>query len=244
MTFRRTSSKKPLTLALATLPTGTDPVAKLKTPPEFFFDVAQRSEEWFALRRGIPTASRFATVLANGKGGGESVTRTKLLYALAGEIISGETAEGFRNDAMQRGCEMEPLARAYYARTRLAELTEVGFIRRKLPSGRFVGASPDALVAGQSKALEIKTMRPDLILQMLDAGAAGFPPEHRAQCQGTMWVADLDEIDLLVFHAGMPVNPTFRLLRDEAYIRELSEQIEVFDWELNKIVERNRSRTK
>jgi hypothetical protein len=37
----------------------------------------QGAPEWFAARAGIPTASRFATVMASGRGGAESQTRRK-----------------------------------------------------------------------------------------------------------------------------------------------------------------------
>jgi hypothetical protein len=213
-------------------------------PPEIevFADVEQGSPEWFALRLGIPTASRFAAVCATGKDGtvAGSLTRSKLMRVLAGEILTGETAETFRNDAMERGSNMEAEARDYYARTRFVELERIGFIRRRLPSGRFVGCSPDSLI-GKSKALEIKTSRPDLIIEIGDKGT-GFPPEHRAQVQGTMWVAEIEEVDLMIYYRGMPYAPTFTVRRDEAYIKDLSDSVEIFDWELHKLVEREKSR--
>jgi hypothetical protein len=70
------------------------------------FDFPQNSPEWFEARRGIATASMFATIQASGKGGGESKTRATYLRKLAGEIITGKPAENFSNGAMQRGHEM------------------------------------------------------------------------------------------------------------------------------------------
>src|ERR1700686_334060 len=104
---------------------------------EFFDEVPQLSEEWFDLRRGIPTASRFADVMASSD---EAKMRTKYLHRLAGEIVSGETAETFKSEAMDRGREMEPLARAYYERTHLVDVEPIGFIKRTVrpqaPGGR------------------------------------------------------------------------------------------------------------
>lgn len=209
---------------------------------EVFADVEQGSPKWWALRLGIPTASRFAAVCAAGKDGtvAGSLTRSKLMRVLAGEILTGEVAEQFKTAAMERGNAMEAEARDYYARTHFAELQRVGFIRRRLPSGRYVGCSPDSLI-GVRKALEIKTARPDLIIEIGDKGS-GFPPEHRAQVQGTMWVADLEEADLMIFYRGMPYAPTFTVQRDEAYIKDLSDSVEIFDWELHKLVERERAK--
>jgi hypothetical protein len=219
------------------------PQRAVKLPEiEVFADVEQGSPEWWALRLGIPTASRFAAVCATGKDGtvAGSLTRSKLMRVLAGEILTGEPSEQFTTAAMDRGNAMEAEARDYYARTHFAELTRVGFIRRRLPSGRFVGCSPDSLV-GKGKALEIKTARPDIIIEIGDKGT-GFPPEHRAQVQGTMWVADLDVVDLMIYYRGMPYAPMFTVLRDDVYIRELSDSVEIFDWELHKLVERERAK--
>ena len=205
---------------------------------EFFDEVPQLSEEWFELRRGIPTASRFADVMASSD---EAKMRTKYLYRLAGELVSGETAETFRNEAMDRGVMMEPAARAYYERTHLVDVERVGFVKRTvrplvLGAKEFViGASPDGLI-GKRKALEIKTMRPELLMAQKQRGAP--PPEHRAQCQGTMLVADLDEVDLLLFYDGRkgPMALKFTMTRDDVYIAKLRDALDAFSYELRQLV--------
>jgi hypothetical protein len=207
---------------------------------EMFDDVEQGSEAWFDLRRGLPTSSKFAYVLA---GGEEARMRTKYLRQLAGEIVSGETAETFQSEEMKRGKLMEPAARAYYERTHLVDLRPIGFIRRTLRSSFpgtdcIVGASPDSQV-GKRKGLEVKTMRPDLLLEVKQRGAAGFPSEHRAQTQGTMLVADWDEVDLLLFYDGRngPMSLKFNVTRDDAFIARLRDELEKFSYELRKLVE-------
>lgn len=207
------------------------------------FDCPQRSEEWYELRRGVPTASVFATILANGKDGGESATRRDLLRRLAGERITGVPADTVVTRDMQRGIDMEPAARDYYARTRFVELEQVGFVRRTIhnPFGPplIVGCSPDSFVGTKrKKLLQIKTMKPELLIALAEKGAAGFPSEHRAQCQGEMWVAGVDELDLMIYYDGMPVAPTFAMRRDEAYSKMLRDACEVFEYELRKLVEK------
>lgn len=217
------------------------PAVKAAAPAEveWFYDVEQGSEEWFQLRLGIPTASNFRIMMATGKDDEESKTRARLMRVLAGEILTGTPAEGkIITAAMERGKEMEADARAYYERTRFADVRQVGFIRRRLPSGNWVGCSPDGLI-GERKALEIKTMAPDLMIERLERGA-GLPPEHRAQVHGTMWVADLEEVDLLLFYRGMPVNPTFTVRRDETFIREIARAVETFEYETRSLVEKIR----
>lgn len=225
------------------------PVVKAAPKPteavEIIDDVVQGSPEWFALRLGLPTASRFATIMASGKDGGESVTRRKLLYALAGEKLTEQPAEHYRNDAMDRGTEMQAEALEWYARTNFVDLREVGFIKREVvpPLGKpyIVGCSPDALIVGKSKAVEVKTERPDLLIERALKGAQGFPPEHRAQCQGTLWVAGLEDIDLIIFHRGMPLTLTFPVHRDEAYIKRIADEVERFNYELDQLVAKIRS---
>jgi hypothetical protein len=212
---------------------------------EFFDEVPQLSEDWFELRRGIPTASRFADVMASSD---EAKMRTKYLHRLAGELVSGETAETFRNDAMDRGREMEPAARAYYERTHLVDVDRVGFVKRTvrpqaLGAKAFViGASPDGLV-GKRKGLEIKTMRPELLMAQKQRGAGGFPTEHRWQCQGTMLVADLDEVDLLLFYDGRkgPMALKFTVVRNDHDIARLRDALDAFSYELRKLVEQWRN---
>lgn len=215
--------------------------AQVKPPPGLIeiFDVEQGSDEWRRLRLGMVTASVLSSVLASGKDGGDSKMRKKLLYKLAGEILSGEPAEDYSNAYMARGNAMEEAAREHYAFTRGVELTPVGFVRRTLPGGQVVGCSPDSFI-GTDGVLEIKTMTPALLVELCETGR--FPTEHRAQCHGTLWITGRRWVDLKIFYSGYPESPTFRIERDEIYIREISDAVEVFCWDLANIVARRRHR--
>lgn len=182
---------------------------------------------------GIPTASEFATVMAKGKDGGQSITRRKYLYRLAGEIITGEPAETFSNIHTERGHEMEPEARSLYAVLNDAPLTRVGFIR----SGN-KGCSPDSLI-GTNGILEIKTGLPHILIEAMFRDDC--PPEHVAQCQGNLWVAQREWIDLCVYWPKMPL-VCHRVHRDEAYIDKLARAVDLFNEELAQVVERIRAR--
>ena len=139
-------------------------------------DMEQGTPEWFAVRQGLATSSQFSTVLAKGQG----KTRKTYLYKLAGERLTGEPTDSFSNRHMERGHEMEPQAREFYAFMEDVEPRQVGFI-----TNHGAGASPDSLV-GESGMLEIKTKLPHLMLEAHERGK--FPPEHYAQCQGQLWV--------------------------------------------------------
>lgn len=205
---------------------------------EVFQEIEQGTPEWRSLRIGVPSASNFATIMASGKDGGDSATRRKLLYKMAGEIITDEPLEDFKSSEMIRGNEMEPELRDWYSRTRFADVAQVGFVRRTIhnPLGLSfaVGCSPDALL-GKDGVLEIKTMRPDLLIELMERGAGGFPPTHRAQCQGALWVTGRAWCDLIIGYRGMP-KLAFRVERDESYIAGLAAAVEVFDYELRALV--------
>lgn len=191
----------------------------------------QGTEEWFRARMGIPTASEFSTVLASGRGGGESKTRRTYMLKLAGEIITGELQESYTNAHMERGKVMEDEARSFYAFMNDAEPERVGFVRNG-PKG----CSPDSLI-GTNGALEIKTALPHILADLILKDA--FPPEHKAQTQGVLWVAEREWIDLVVYWPKMP-RFVKRAFRDEAYIKDLSAGVDQFNAELQETVERLR----
>lgn len=155
-------------------------------------DCEQNSPEWNAARTGIVTASELKTVLAKGEG----KTRATYMRKLAGEIITGEPADRFTNKHMEHGHEVEPEARRLYEFMADAEVQQVGFIR----SGR-KGCSPDGLV-GDAGMVEIKRKCPHILIAVIEAGR--FPPEHKAQCQGQLWIAEREWVDFLAYYPGMP----------------------------------------
>lgn len=195
------------------------------------FDCEQGTTEWFAARLGIPTASEFHTVLAKGKDGGASITRRTYMLKLAGEIITGEQMDSYSNDHMRRGQVMEDEARDLYSFMADAEPHRVGFIVNG-PKG----CSPDSLL-GADGMLEVKTKFPHLLAECVLRD--NFPPEHKAQCQGALWVAERDWIDIAIYWPKMPLFVK-RATRDDLYIKTLSDAIDRFNDELQETVLRIR----
>lgn len=193
-------------------------------------DCEQGSQEWLAARAGLPTASEFHSILAKGEG----KMRRAYLLRLTGEIITGQPAETFSNSHMERGKAMEDEARDAYAFVADVEPERVGFI---VNDALGVGYSPDSLI-GANGLLEIKTKLPHLMVDLLLKDE--FPPEHRAQCQGGLWVSEREWIDLVCYWPGMP-KFVKRVKRDENYIATLSTEVERFKADLAEIVERIRN---
>ena len=194
---------------------------------EIFTDLEQGSPEWFATRAGIPTASRFATVMAKGEG----KTRSEYMRKLAGEILTGEPSEQFSNAHTDRGSAMEDEARDAYAFINDAEIRRVGFIRNGNK-----GASPDSLV-GANGGLEIKTALPHIQIDRLERDR--LPPEHKAQVQGNLWIAEREWWDFVSYWPRLPVL-TVRVYRDEDYIANLAGEVDRFNDELGALVDRIR----
>lgn len=193
------------------------------------FNCQQGTPEWHSCRLGIPTASMFGTVLAKGKDGGASLTRKTYLYKLAGEIITGEPMENYSNDHMERGKAMEAEARDLYAFMTDLIPQQVGFIRNGAK-----GCSPDSLI-GADGVLEVKSKLPHLTIECLLRGE--FPAEHKAQCQGALWVTEREWVDIAVYWKGLPLFIK-RAGRDADYINKLSAAVDEFNDELAAIVER------
>ena len=187
-------------------------------------DCEQGSIDWHRARLGIPTASRFADILAKGDG----KMRARYLRDLAGEIYTGEPdTEGFTNAHMERGKLWEADAREHYAFTNDVEPQQVGFIR----NGR-AGASPDSLI-GDAGGLEIKTALRHIQIERLQRG--GMPPEHKAQVQGCLWITGREWWDFMSYAPGLP--PLIvRVPRDEAYIDQLTKAVDAFNEEQDALV--------
>lgn len=196
-------------------------------------DCEQGTPAWYECRRGIPTASEFATVMAKSRDGkADGLTRKTYLLKLAGEILTEELAESYSNGHMERGKVMEAEARDLYEFLSDEPLTRVGFI-----SNGPKGCSPDALV-GASGILEIKTALPHILLAHLLRGE--FPAEHRAQTQGALWVCEREWVDLAVYWPKLPLFVK-RAYRDEEYIKNLAAEVDRFNAELAETVERVRA---
>jgi hypothetical protein len=195
-------------------------------------DCEQGSPEWYLARLGIPTASEFATIMAKGKGGGDSKTRRTYLLKLLGERITGEPMYSYSNDHMERGKVMEDEARDFYAFMTDAEPQRVGFIRN-----HGSGCSPDSLI-GDAGMLEIKTKLAHLQIEVLLSGEV--PSDHKAQLQGQLWVAEREWVDFVSY---WPKTPPFikRVYRDEAYIKGIAEAVDIFLSELSALQRRMES---
>lgn len=201
--------------------------------PAVIHHCEQGTAEWFDLRKGIPTSSEFECLMKRGRDGKSySATRRTYMLQLAGEVLTGEPPEAFSSIYTDRGKRLEPEARDLYAMLTDTAPQEVGFI-----TNFGAGASTDSLI-GENGILEIKSKKPALLVEAIDNDK--FVEEHQAQCQGSLWVAEREWIDLVLYWPGLP--PFIkRAYRDEAYIAQLASEVAKFNDELTALVAKVRA---
>ena len=96
----------------------------------------QRSEEWYAIRKGKMTASKAHVVITNGTG------LDTYISELMAEYYSSEPQEQISNKDIQRGIDLEPQARNMFMLETGLIVKQVGFII----VNEYVGCSPDGLI--------------------------------------------------------------------------------------------------
>lgn len=197
------------------------------------FDCAQGSDEWFACRAGVPSASNFAKILAKGRSGGDSVGRRKYMYKLVGERITGATEEGYSNGDMLRGQEQEQEACDLFELLTGKELAKVGFIKR----GR-AGASPDRLIEVKEQ-LEVKCCIASVQIERLE-GPKELPSEYKAQVQGQLWISGREASWFISYSPRLPPF-ILRVERDPVYIAELARAVNDFADEVDALEARIRA---
>ncbi len=190
----------------------------------------QRSDDWFTARLGKVTASKVKDVMAKGRSGAPSATRQNYMMQLLCERLTGKREEGYTSAAMQRGTDLEPVARSAYEVNAGLMTVETGLILH--PSIEGFGASPDGLV-GRSGMLEIKSPNTAQHIATLQSGA--HDPQYEWQMLAQMACAERDWVDFVSFDDRLPEPlqyACFRFHRDEARIRDMEAEVSRFLAEL------------
>lgn len=196
----------------------------------------QHTAEWHAERLGKITASRIDDVLAKPRKGGEtSRTRENYKAHLMLERLTGKPREEFNSWDMQRGVEMEPLARAAYEDALGVMVEAVGFVEHpKIP---MAGCSPDGFV-GEEGMVQFKAPKAATHFEWLSKG--GVPMEHRKQmafelacCPDRKWN------DFVSYHPDMPEHLRLfvtRYHREDIFIAEIEAEVAKFDAEIEEAI--------
>ena len=167
--------------------------------------VPQGTDEWHALRAGIPTASCFDRILTpTGKPSSQAAGYRALL--LAEWLLGTSRLDTFESQAMLRGRHLEDEAVSYYEML-TDRTTDPGGLCTT-DDGR-IGCSPDRLVyvTGEHDrpvgGLEIKCPGAGVHMDYL-LNSTHAEKTYRHQVQGCMWVCGLEWWDILSYYPGLP----------------------------------------
>ena len=197
-------------------------------------DMAQGTAEWHAARCGLITASKISDVMSKGRGSAPSATRATYMAQLAAERLTGKSADGFTNPAMEWGPETEPQARAEYTMRTGVMIEEVGFVPH--PSIANSGASPDGL-AGEDGLVEIKCPNTSTHITTLRGGS--IKGGYAYQMQWQMACTGRDWCDFVSFDPRLPDKIAMKITRvprDNAEIARITEGVAAFERELSDLI--------
>ena len=183
---------------------------------------AQGTPEWLAERLGKATASRIADIMAKTKSG-PSTSRQNYAAELIAERLTGAGGDFYINAAMQRGTELEPLARDCYAFESGNEVVPVGLVAH--PTIEMAGASPDGLVADDG-LVEIKCPGTAKHIHTLTGGS--IDGRYICQIQWQLACTERQWCDFVSYDPRLPVEmqlATRRVNRDDEAIAEMEREV-------------------
>ena len=195
-------------------------------------NVEQGSPEWLKVRAGVISASMFSTALKRLRNGDMSAEADNYAFRLAVERISGEPLdEGYVSWQMERGRELETVARALHSKTINKPVEQVGFITN---DDGWLGASPDGLI-GEDTGCEYKCpVSPEKLKGLY---LYGDTTPYLDQVMGGMLLTDRKFWVLGIYCPALrPVGKELWLLkfsRDENYIAEMKEKLTDFNAKVN-----------
>ena len=187
-------------------------------------ELEQRSDEWFALRLGKATGSIADKLMS------DSSPFKTLVMQKAAEIINGVSAENnYFNADMERGIEMENIARSIYELGTGNIVETMAFIEHS----EYAGFSPDGLV-GDDGMIEIKCPK---INGHLSNILGKINSSYKYQMQFGMFCSDRKWCDFVSYNAeSKRSSHIIRVERDEKIQEKIALKLKKFEEEINKII--------
>lgn len=199
----------------------------------------QRSDEWFAIRKGKMTASNAQAIGNSGKG-----LDTYILELMA-EYYAMVPAERYTNPDIERGIELEATARGIYELERGVKIDEVGFVE----GGEFFGCSPDGLI-GEDGGIEIKCTNNKNHFALMLKGESGIDSKYIWQIQMCLFITGRKWWDFVSYNPNFknslivfrikPDNKMHKKLNDglkngEAQIKQILKKMQLNEFEVGYI---------
>jgi putative phage-type endonuclease len=199
-------------------------------------DIVQGSPEWMALRVGKIGGSRVADLLTEGRNG-ESLTRRKYKNELIRERLTGRKLDTYKTPAMQRGIDLEPMARAWYEVKYNTFVDQVAIVLHPTINGG--QCSPDGIVEATNSLIEIKIPNPENHLDNILTGGKQLEQYYDQVMWQLACMPEKEFCDLISFDPEMPDHLqgfVKRIYRDDEYIKNMEDKVTLFLQEIETIV--------
>jgi exodeoxyribonuclease (lambda-induced) len=179
-------------------------------------DVEQKSDLWFALKAQNPFSSSHATAIGNQGAGLE----TLVWEALVNEFSIADKKQ-FTNEHLERGNELEPLARSIYELQKGVNVTEVGFITND--KYEKAGASTDGLVDDDG-CVEIKCFEDKkhlkLIHELKKTGDFTIESGYLWQMQHELLITEREWCDYIAFNPNFEMDILIKRVYPDAVMQQ------------------------
>lgn len=185
--------------------------------------VEQRTDDWYALRCGLITASTIGKLLTPKLAVADNDISRGIINTAAAERITGYVDPTFQSVDMARGVEDEPFAVAAYSEHH-APVTDCGFMTRTWDGGT-LGYSPDGLV-GNDGLIEVKSRRGKKQVETVLSGQV--PAENVAQVQAGLFVSGRDWLDYTSYAGGLHLY-VIRVEPDPVWFDAIRAAVEAFE---------------
>ena len=199
--------------------------------------IEQGSPEWMALRIGKIGGSRVADVLTEGRSGAESLTKRKYKNELIRERLTGRKLDTYKTPAMQRGIDLEPLARSWFEVKHNVFVDQVAIVLH--PSIEGGQCSPDGIVEATNSLIEIKIPNPENHLDNILTGGKQLEQYYDQVQWQLACMPEKEFCDLVSYDPEMPDHLqgfVKRIYRDDEYIQTMQNAVIAFLSEIETIV--------
>lgn len=166
---------------------------------EYYFNIDQKSAEWFEIKHGKVGGTRAKELF---------VKTDTLFYKLLSEHVEPfdeDFEEGYSSEAMERGGELEPQARIELGKYLGLEFLECGWIQS---NSTLLGISPDGITSDFTIQCEIKC--PQAVAHLKMCVKDEIPLEYIPQCVHAFTVNDkLQKLYFLSYRPECQLKPMF-----------------------------------
>ena len=182
------------------------------------FDVVlseQRSPEWFEARLGRITGSMAKCIWEKTAKGAPTAKWRNYQDQLVAETLTGISADDvYVTFDMQRGVDLEPIARRALAKRLGAAIRETGFLAHKTMR---IGSSLDGDINDFAAVVEIKCPKTTTHLGYIEAGA--LPEDYSGQCLHNLYVSGAEVLYFASFDDRLP--PHLQLFVHEVRAKDM-----------------------